>query len=234
MTCPECGGQDSRVLDTRDVGEVVRRRRLCPCGEKFTTEEKVKRRPGTTTARGQPQLALGDDFTTGSNNDTLPVADSLVPLAVSSEIRDLSLLSESPDPSKPIRSEVGNMMSGKAAHKATLYHRALALFCRLWEERYGRPYRPTAGDRNQLGRALGTLQREDYPDVPVAFRNYLDDLTPWVAQDHRHNLTYFCTLPGSGFNKYRVTAPVLSKREAHSHEAGRQFLNGDGKHGTER
>ncbi len=126
------------------------------------------------------------------------------------------------------------MMSGKAAHRATLYHRALALFCRLWEAKYGRPYRPTPSDRNQLGRALNTLQREDYPDVPVAFRNYLDDLGPWVAQDHRHNLTYFCTLPGGGFNKYRVIAPVLSKREAQSHEAGRQFLNGDGDHGTKR
>ena len=42
MKCPFCGGNDSRVIDTRDVGEGIRRRRECQdCGQRFTTYERV-------------------------------------------------------------------------------------------------------------------------------------------------------------------------------------------------
>ncbi len=44
MPCPFCGAEDSRVVDTRQVGDVVRRRRECQvCQRRFTTYERVAR-----------------------------------------------------------------------------------------------------------------------------------------------------------------------------------------------
>ena len=37
-----------------------------------------------------------------------------------------------------------------------------------------------------------------------------------------------------GINKYRVTAPVVSVKEARGIEAGRQFINGEVEHGGKR
>lgn len=45
MRCPECGAQDTRVIDSRDAVDAVRRRRECQdCGARFTTHERVERR----------------------------------------------------------------------------------------------------------------------------------------------------------------------------------------------
>ncbi|HHB90441.1 MAG TPA: transcriptional repressor NrdR [Anaerolineae bacterium] len=42
MKCPYCGHTRSRVLDTRDSGDGIRRRRLClNCQKRFTTYEQV-------------------------------------------------------------------------------------------------------------------------------------------------------------------------------------------------
>ena len=41
MNCPYCGGGDSRVIDSRDVGDGIRRRRQCSgCDSRFTTYER--------------------------------------------------------------------------------------------------------------------------------------------------------------------------------------------------
>lgn len=41
MRCPYCGFEDSRVIDSRDADDGVRRRRECTsCGERFTTYER--------------------------------------------------------------------------------------------------------------------------------------------------------------------------------------------------
>jgi len=43
MQCPYCGHNDSRVTDSRDVNEGIRRRRQClGCGARFTTYERVQ------------------------------------------------------------------------------------------------------------------------------------------------------------------------------------------------
>lgn len=43
MNCPYCGGQESRVIDSRGLDEVVRRRRKClACGARFTTYERIQ------------------------------------------------------------------------------------------------------------------------------------------------------------------------------------------------
>ena len=43
MDCPYCGYQDSRVTDSREVNEGIRRRRQClGCGARFTTYERIQ------------------------------------------------------------------------------------------------------------------------------------------------------------------------------------------------
>ncbi len=42
MRCPHCGFDDSKVIDSRDNGETVQRRRRCDrCNERFTTVERI-------------------------------------------------------------------------------------------------------------------------------------------------------------------------------------------------
>jgi transcriptional repressor NrdR len=45
MRCPYCGCQDSKVVDSRDVDDSIRRRREClnpECGGRFTTYERIQ------------------------------------------------------------------------------------------------------------------------------------------------------------------------------------------------
>ncbi len=43
MNCPYCGYYDSKVIDSRDVNDGIRRRRQClGCGSRFTTYERVQ------------------------------------------------------------------------------------------------------------------------------------------------------------------------------------------------
>lgn len=44
MLCPSCNSTDSKVTDSREVGDAIRRRRECAaCGSRFTTFERVDR-----------------------------------------------------------------------------------------------------------------------------------------------------------------------------------------------
>ena len=43
MNCPFCGHLDSKVIDSRDVNDGIRRRRQClQCGQRFTTYERLQ------------------------------------------------------------------------------------------------------------------------------------------------------------------------------------------------
>jgi transcriptional repressor NrdR len=43
VNCPYCGGQESKVIDSRSLDEVVRRRRQCfACNARFTTYERTQ------------------------------------------------------------------------------------------------------------------------------------------------------------------------------------------------
>ena len=43
MNCPSCGHDDSRVIDSRNVHDAIRRRRQClKCGFRFTTQERLQ------------------------------------------------------------------------------------------------------------------------------------------------------------------------------------------------
>jgi len=44
MHCPKCGHDDSKVIESRDTGDAVRRRREClKCGQRYTTYERIER-----------------------------------------------------------------------------------------------------------------------------------------------------------------------------------------------
>ena len=69
MRCPQCGGRESRVVDSRDLDEAVtiRRRRECAaCSARFTTYERVEaarlvvlKRDGTRQEFDRDKLAAG-------------------------------------------------------------------------------------------------------------------------------------------------------------------------------
>jgi transcriptional regulator NrdR family protein len=43
MICPDCKADNDHVIDTRDSdhGHAVRRRRMCSCGHRWTTYERI-------------------------------------------------------------------------------------------------------------------------------------------------------------------------------------------------
>ena len=44
MHCPKCGDDESKVIESRDTGDSVRRRREClKCGGRYTTYERLER-----------------------------------------------------------------------------------------------------------------------------------------------------------------------------------------------
>jgi len=69
MRCPQCGGPDTRVVDSRDLDDSasVRRRRECgSCAARFTTYERVEaarlvvtKREGTRQEFDRDKLAAG-------------------------------------------------------------------------------------------------------------------------------------------------------------------------------
>lgn len=69
MRCPQCGGRDTRVVDSRDLDDstTIRRRRECAvCAARFTTYERVEaarlvvvKRDGTRQEFDRDKLAAG-------------------------------------------------------------------------------------------------------------------------------------------------------------------------------
>jgi len=69
MRCPQCGGRDTRVVDSRDLddGTTIRRRRECSaCSSRFTTYERVEaarlivaKRDGSRQEFDRDKLAAG-------------------------------------------------------------------------------------------------------------------------------------------------------------------------------
>ena len=53
MNCPYCNHEASRVVDSRDAGSSIRRRRACDaCGRRFTTHERVEQRFPAVVKKG--------------------------------------------------------------------------------------------------------------------------------------------------------------------------------------
>lgn len=142
-----------------------------------------------------------------------------------------------PDLSKPDLERSENIMEAQIVaaprgRPSNKFLDAIRQFGEAWEQHYGVPYAVGAADRNQMGRLIRDLDDAQRAELPGTFRNYLNDLSPFVAQEQRHSMRFFCT--SGGFNKYRVSAPVLSAKEARGMEAGRQFINGEGAHAGKR
>lgn len=58
LQCPGCGGTRSSVVDKRDKGGYLRRRRKClHCGEMFTTKEQI-----ASAGRGRPTNTHSDSI----------------------------------------------------------------------------------------------------------------------------------------------------------------------------
>lgn len=58
MKCPYCGGTESRVKDSRDIGDAVHRRRECEqCKGRFSTYERVEKSPLMIIKRDQRREA---------------------------------------------------------------------------------------------------------------------------------------------------------------------------------
>lgn len=235
MNCPTCDKSDSRVLETRCYdGETVMRRRSCTCGTRWSTKEKIVGPPrvGTPT----PTTTTGSTAVShGHHTDTPPATHpqntgetgTLFP-----ESDPISFLG-SPEPSKPNQRE--RELDGPKAlavvkpAKPSAFTVALEQFKAAWGARYGVDYCETSVDRSHLGRLIQGKTPQQLAALPGCFAVYLNDLSPFVAQERRHDLTWFCT-GGNGFNKYRTTTPVISRSEAQTFAAGEQWetMNGKG------
>ena len=243
MNCPTCARTESRVLRTVDDGRVVVRRRQCDCGERWSTEERVQRKTvGDRQEELLSVLPVAENSATPSASRPLPVAQkNATPSAFSPQnatgsvsrvipdpIRSSSDPGSPPESSKPNERNYNSLATRPAGRRVASGALAVALgaFCEIWEERYEEKYRPTPGDCAQLATLVRRTPAAELDELPRAFEAYLDDLDPFVAQQQRHSLRYFCT--SGGQNKYRTSAPVLSAREARGVEAARQFVNGTG------
>lgn len=240
VNCPVCTAQDSTVLETRDTGALVMRYRKCPCGWRWTTHEKLH--AGSIRPEKPKQQTLG----LGSENPSpvLPLGAQNTaardPLA--SSVSDLRSICSSPEVSDllSVNGRNYNTLAPPAPATATTAARgkakaisvpvALGFFCEAWRAKYGARYVPSPGECKHL-RVLLEQVGADAADLPMAFGRYLEDLSPFVAQDMRHSLLHFCTK--GGFNKYRAVAPILTRREAATLAGGEQWLamHGEGRNG---
>ena len=60
MHCPKCGSEDTKVIESRDAGSAIRRRREClACANRFTTYERVER-PTIVVAKRDGRKVLFD------------------------------------------------------------------------------------------------------------------------------------------------------------------------------
>lgn len=60
MHCPKCGSEESKVIESRDAGSAIRRRREClDCNNRFTTYERVER-PNIAVIKSDGRKVLFD------------------------------------------------------------------------------------------------------------------------------------------------------------------------------
>ena len=79
MMCPYCEGGDTRVVDSRDSGADIRRRRECAgCGRRFTTYERVE----VKTLAVVKQDGRREEFNKGKLMASLTKACAKRPLSV--------------------------------------------------------------------------------------------------------------------------------------------------------
>ena len=62
MICPACQHAESKVIDSRDLGDTIRRRRECEsCGRRFTTHERLELRMPQVVKKTGVREAFDED-----------------------------------------------------------------------------------------------------------------------------------------------------------------------------
>lgn len=110
MKCPYCSAEDTRVIETREAGESLRRRREClECKQRFTTYERIEqqqlrivKRDGSRETFDRNKLLKGITVAC----EKRPVTNEQIEDAVQAVERALRQKSESEIPSKLIGEEM--------------------------------------------------------------------------------------------------------------------------------
>ena len=107
MICPICKKGETSVVDSRPTedGTVIRRRRLCVCGERFTTFERVQFRELTVVKSNGRRAPFDRDKITKSITIALrkrPIDGESVEKFISKIVRNLEGLGENEIPTSTI------------------------------------------------------------------------------------------------------------------------------------
>jgi transcriptional repressor NrdR len=98
LLCPACQHEESKVVDSRDAGDSIRRRREClACGHRYTTFERIEYRLPTVLKKdGRRQPFSGDKLLSGLRLACRkrPVSDEQLEDAVARVERTLSKRTE--------------------------------------------------------------------------------------------------------------------------------------------
>ena len=100
MLCPFCREKDTSVVDSRPTedGTAIRRRRLCVCGERFTTFERVQIRELVVVKKNGRKSTLDRDKLSKSIYIAMkkrPIDTETIEKFISSIIRSLEELGQS-------------------------------------------------------------------------------------------------------------------------------------------
>ena len=107
MICPFCKKDDTSVVDSRPTedGSTIRRRRLCNCGERFTTFERVQFRELTVVKSNGRKEPFDRDKITKSISIALrkrPIDVETIEKFISKIVRNLEGLGENEIPTSTI------------------------------------------------------------------------------------------------------------------------------------
>ena len=107
MLCPTCKKGDTSVVDSRPTedGTTIRRRRLCNCGERFTTFERVQFRELTVVKNNGQKEPFDRDKIAKSINVSLrkrPIDSESIEKFISKIVRNLEGLGENEIPTSMI------------------------------------------------------------------------------------------------------------------------------------
>ena len=107
MICPICKKGETSVVDSRPTedGTSIRRRRLCVCGERFTTFERVQFRELTVVKNNGRKEPFDRDKITKSINISLrkrPIDSESIEKFISKIVRNLEGLGENEIPTSTI------------------------------------------------------------------------------------------------------------------------------------
>ena len=99
MLCPFCKSEDTSVVDSRPTedGTAIRRRRLCVCGERFTTFERVQYRELVVVKKNGRKSTLDRDKLSKSIYIAMkkrPIDTETIEKFISSLIRSLEELGQ--------------------------------------------------------------------------------------------------------------------------------------------